>query len=478
MKSEVLSAAARRNIFLSPDALEMVLSNSDPMSFINTVLTSLSEKSIFVDKSDIMDCIAGDKILFESPKSITPKNKRMSDLTIIPGTDVSGDSTTEGKINDFANYFKNRFYSLKKIIENRRDFAGGAAPISKAIKLNRDTKIIGMVYDKKDTKNGHVMLQLEDESGTCPVFISKDSPLISEMFITDEVIGVSGKSAQKGNMFIADGIYRPDVPSGHSWIPSDSVASVAFLSDVHVGSSTFMEAQWDRMIRWLKENAYDMDLDYIVFPGDVVDGIGVFPGQESELEIADIYVQYEKLAEYLKEIPDHIKMVIHPGNHDAVRLAEPQPALSEIFRNGFDSNIMMVGNPATMKIEGRNVTSYHGKSLDDWISTVQQLTYDDPVGIMKEMAIRRHLAPLYGKKTALAPERKDYMVMDHIPDIFVTGHVHGVGIGEYKGITMINASAWQDQTEYQRMHNFNPEPAVMPIVNLGSGKLTLQNFME
>ena len=477
MREEILTAVARKNMFLSPDALEMILSNSDPMTFTNTVLTAMSQNYIWISKKDIMDFIVGDKTISEPRTPITVKNKRNSDLSVIDGTDVTGDSTCEGKINDFATYFKNRFGTLKRMIEKRRDF-GSPLPIAKALSMDRETRIIGMIYEKKETKNGHVTLSLEDESGTCTVLISKDSPNIKEMFVNDEVIGIVGKATMRGNLYIANEIVRPDIPAGNVWIPSDSCASVAFLSDVHVGSSTFLESQWKKMVAWLKENSYDMDLDYIVFPGDVVDGIGIFPGQEEELRITDIYKQYEMFAEYLKEIPDHIKMVVQPGNHDAVRLAEPQPALNEIFTGSFDSNVILTGNPVNLNIEGRTVLTYHGKSLDDWVSSVQQLTYEDPVNIMKEMLTRRHLSPMYGGKTAMAPEKKDYLVIERVPDIFVTGHVHGAGKMDHKGIKIINASAWQDQTDYQKMHNFNPDPAIMPVVHLGSGNTKMMNFMK
>ena len=232
------------------------------------------------------------------------------------------------------------------------------------------------------------------------------------------------------------------------------------------------------MIAWLKANSVKDDINYIVFPGDVVDGIGVFPDQDKELIINDIDDQYAKLAEYLKDIPDHIKMIIHPGNHDACRLAEPQPALNQRFTKGFDSNILMVGNPIYLDIEGRTVLTYHGKSMDDWIAAVQNLTYDNPLSVMKQMCVRRHLAPIYGQRNALAPEKKDYMCMELVPDIFVSGHVHGAGQEIYNGVRLINASTWQSQTEYQRQHNFNPDPGIMPVVELGSGRIRMHNFHE
>lgn len=477
MRSDVLNAAARKNLFFSPDALEMVLSNSDPMTFTNTILASLSENSMFIEKKDVLQFIGGDATIAPERKPIQVKNKKHTDISIVPGTDVTGDSTCEGKINDFVAYFKNRFHTLHRMIERRRDF-GTSVSISRAMSLGRETKIIGMVYEKKETKNGHTTIALEDETGTCTVLISKDSPCSGEMFVNDEVIGVSGKPSSRGDLFIADKIFRPDIPVNNSWVPSDSVASVAFLSDVHIGSTTFLDKEWKKMIQWLRTNAYDMDLDYLVLPGDVVDGIGIFPGQEEELIIKDIYTQYEILGEYLKEIPDHIKIVVQPGNHDAVRLAEPQPALGEVFTKGFDSNIILAGNPVNISIEGRTILSYHGKSIDDWVSSVQQLNYDDPISVMKEMLTRRHLSPMYGGKTAMAPEKKDYLIVEKIPDIFVSGHVHGAGKMDYRGIKIINASAWQDQTDYQRSHNFNPNPGIMPIVHLGTGASRMMDFTK
>ena len=68
------------------------------------------------------------------------------------------------------------------------------------------------------------------------------------------------------------------------------------------------------------------------------------------------------------------------------------------------------------------------------------------------------------------------MAMEIIPDIFVSGHVHGAGTEIYNDVRMINASTWQDQTEYQRMHNFNPEPGIMPTVHLGTGRIKMHNF--
>ncbi|MCL2712347.1 MAG: DNA-directed DNA polymerase II small subunit [Methanomassiliicoccaceae archaeon] len=473
MRTDVLKVAAQRNMFLTPDALEIILSNAEPMMFVNNILSAISKNAMFVEKNDVLNFLSGDVLKKEITEPVAPKNKSQHDISVIKGSDVTGESTCEGKVDDFSKYFMSRYNAIRDLLRNR---LGAVLPLDKALTMQREVQVIGMVSESALTKNGHRMLTLEDESGTCKVLIMKDSGRVNDIVVNDEVVGVIGSPTKDGGLLVADEIIRPSVPTNRSWLRTDSVSSVAFLSDVHVGSGTFLETRWKNMVKWLKENAKKMDLDYIVLPGDVVDGIGIFPGQQEELLIDDIHRQYSRLGEYLKEIPDHIKMVVQPGNHDACRPAEPQPALSEVFTKTFDSNVMLTANPVGLEIEGRKILTYHGRSIDDWVASVQKLSYDDSIAVMREMLERRHLAPMYGMKTALAPERKDYLVIDKVPDIFVTGHVHSADTVEYRGIRLIAASTWQDQTEYQRMHNFNPSPGVMPMVHLGTGDTIMKRF--
>jgi DNA polymerase II small subunit len=243
-----------------------------------------------------------------------------------------------------------------------------------------------------------------------------------------------------------------------------------------VGSNTFLEERWKDMISWLRLESRERDIRYMVISGDCVDGVGVFPGQEEELLIEDIIDQYKALAEHLKDVPDDVRIVMQPGNHDMVRPAEPQPALSNEVAKLFDSSVLQIGNPAYLRIEGRTILSYHGKSFDDLVSGIKGLSYNQPLKAMEEMLKRRHLAPTYGGRTPFAPERKDHLVIEEVPDIFVTGHVHGAGLSNYNGVRLINASTWQDQTSFQKMHNFVPDPAKLTLVHLGTGKMSQADF--
>ena len=111
------------------------------------------------------------------------------------------------------------------------------------------------------------------------------------------------------------------------------------------------------------------------------------------------------------------------------------------------------------------VLSYHGKSIDDFVATLRSVSIQ-PERAMQAMLERRHLAPSWGGKTPLSPEPEDNLVISTVPDIFVTGHVHGHFVGNYKGTTMVHSSTWQNQTDFQRMLGFQPKPCILTVVNL------------
>jgi DNA polymerase II small subunit len=396
--------------------------------------------------------------------------------------DITGNSTCSGCISDFSRYFQDRFARLKRLIVNRREMMG-AVPVAAISTRGGDVKAIGMVVDKSTTSKGGVIFTIEDESGRIKVLSTgaKGTPVD---IVTDEVVGVVGTTNPKRDLVYAEHIVRPEIPVRRTPHTTDRDLNIAFAGDIHVGSNTFLDTQWNHFMDFLNgrmdngngTKAILETLEAIIIPGDVVDGIGVFPGQQEELLIDDIYRQYEALAELLKDVPDHIEVIMTPGNHDAVRLAEPQPALPPDIQDMFAGKVTFVGNPTLIDIEGVKILSYHGKSIDDFVTHVQTCTYEDPVTVMKEMLKRRHLAPIYGGRTNIAPEVNDHLVIETIPDIFVTGHVHGTGVERYRGTTLINASAWQDQTNYQRSMNFVPDPAKVPIVNLRDMSIKLMDF--
>ena len=422
-----------------------------------------------------------------SPSTWHPDAKDYdSDIKIIK--DISGNSICEGKTTDFVKLFADRFDLLRNLLRSQRRELAHVIPIKRIKKSGLDEiQLIGIVEEYRTTKNGHIFLKLEDETDIINTIILKSNreafPLAGDL-ILDEIIGVTGKQSKNGDLFIVDNIIYPDVSLNNRTHKSQAPIHAAFLSDIHIGSLEFMDKQWNAFLKWINGNLGNSrqkqvagKIKYLVIPGDIVDGIGVYPNQDKELRIVDLYKQYETLAIELEKIPDHISLIIQPGNHDAVRPAEPQPAFDKNIQKLFHStDSTFIGNPAQFSLHSVEVLSYHGQSLMDFATNIQRLKYNEPVEIMKVMLQKHHLAPMYGGYTPLAPEHKDYMIIDRVPDIFVTGHVHLANLGEYRGVTLINASSWQAQTSYQKMLNFIPDPAKLPIADLQSGKVTMMDF--
>jgi DNA polymerase II small subunit len=404
--------------------------------------------------------------------------------------DITGKSLCEGKLSDFSRYFTDRLTRLRAIIKSKPEMMH-AIPISRARTKNSEVAIIGIVSKVINGEKG-ISIEVEDEDAMLQVFISKtrNPRLIKDVgaILNDEVIGVIGNvrpgRGGRGPSLYPKSIIRPPLPFRHNPSYAMQDVSAAFVSDLHLGSKTFQKTEWKRCLSFLngkhpETREVASRIKYLVFTGDIVDGIGVYPGHDEDLDITDLFLQYEAVAEDLNSLPDHIKVILAPGNHDGVRKAEPQPALPEEIQKLFDrSRVQFTGNPNTINLHGVKFLTYHGGGMDDIIPAVLGLTYEQPIGAMKEMMMRRHLAPIYGGKTPLAPEHRDYLLIDEIPDVFVTGHVHTTQIDTFHNVLMVNASCWMAQTAYQKMRDFVPDPSKLPVVRLDTLKPTLVQFGE
>jgi len=449
------------------------------------------------DKDDQIDLPSEDTQTSDIPKLVeikkvkgwNPKSKDYSsEINILK--DVTGNSTSEGTSKDFTKLFLDRYDVLRRLLRRQRRELANAIPINKIKKSGlKDIQLVGIIKDVRTTKNGHKLIEIEDETDTATcIALKTDRELLAmaNEVILDEIVGLKGQLSKNGDLIVIKSIVFPDVSIQNARHRSETPVCAAFLSDIHIGSKQFMEEEWAGFLKWINGevgNSRQKDvasrIKYLVIPGDVVDGIGIYPDQESELSITDVYRQYEVLAEQLQLIPEHISIIMQPGNHDAVRPAEPQPTFEKEIQNLFSNNdITFVGNPCYFSLNGVEILSYHGQSLLDFATNIQHLKYNEPVEIMKTMLKKHHLAPTYGGYTPLAPEHSDYMVIDKVPDIFVTGHVHLATIGEYRGVTLINASSWQSQTSYQKMLNFIPDSAKLPIVDLKTSNVTMMDFSK
>jgi DNA polymerase II small subunit len=445
-----------------PASMEDLKKDSDePETYVNEVIAEASET------------IKDTKIKFKRNEQ---KSNVTYDFKIIQ--DTSKKSYTSGELENLVAYFKSRYEKLANILSKRPDLRN-YTKINDIDDSQDSLTLILMVREIRTSKNGHKIIEFEDDTGEISVlFSNKNDELFreAETLVRDEVVGVIANKSDDPKFAFGQQIIKPGVLR----VPDKEMDfGIVFLSDVHIGSLTFLEDAFQKFIDWInceygdeEQRKVAEDVKYLIIGGDIVDGIGVYPNQDKELAIKDITEQYNEAARFLGNIRSDIKIIIAPGNHDASRVAEPQPAVPEEYAKALYEldNVEFISNPGVVSLDGINVLIYHGRSFDDLVMAIKDFEYERSDVIMKELLQKRHLAPIYGERTPLASELEDYLVIDEVPDIFHTGHIHINSYRRYKGIHMINSGTFQTQTEFQKIYNINPTPAEVPIIHKGKYK--------
>jgi len=209
---------------------------------------------------------------------------------------------------------------------------------------------------------------------------------------------------------------------------------------------------------------------------------------EEDLDIPDIYKQYEMASSLIKKIPKHIQIIICPGNHDAMRIAEPQPVFyKDMAKPLWDlENVLLVSNPAIVTIhksdqfEGFKILLYHGYSFTYYADSIESIRSAGGVSrsdiIMKFLLKRRHLAPTHTSNLYIPETQYDPLVISTIPDFFVTGHVHTYSASTYRNITCLNCSCWITKTPFQEKMGIEPSPARILVSNLQTREIKVMKF--
>lgn len=385
---------------------------------------------------------------------------------------------TEG----FERLFRDRYQRLISIVRERLDAKSiETVSASKNIPPGKKIKVAGLLADRSSRRGG-VELRVDDPTGTIRA-VCQDGPVEKAALEVplDSLVVLEVSRSKSGQLF-TDSVVLPDIPGGRRAVSGSHRAYAVLLSDLHIGSRMFLADDFRRFLKWVNGGLGDEDVvsrvKYLVIAGDLVDGVGVYPGQEFQLAERDPKKQYEMSADLLKQVPGNIQIVVSPGNHDAVRQALPQPAVAVDMAESLYAmdNVRWVGDPAYLKLGGVTFLIYHGKSLDDVIATTPNLAYDKPTDAMKLLLKARHLAPTYGKRTALSPELRDYMVVDTVPDVFHVGHVHTYGELMYRGTLLVNSGTWQAQTNFQSNMGLEPTPSIIPVLELSSLSVIRRNF--
>jgi DNA polymerase II small subunit len=463
--------------FIERNLLEQLLKASEPAKEIANQPLEQSVRPILEDQT--LQVTEG-KISFHP-------YAREVDASIQIIEDPGAELSSSGTIEDYLGYFQDRFKRIEKLLRQRIDVRS-ATSILDALRAQANTrlKIIGMLTEKRESKQ-KMILTVEDLKASATVLVPQNAALELQkkvqLLLLDQVVCISVVKT-RSNLLIAEDIIFPDVAQRPQHKAQEPIYA-ALTSDMHIGSTKFTREAFSRFILWLngkygneKMREIAGRIKYVLIAGDIVDGVGVYPNQIKELAVKDVHKQYKLAAKYLEQIPDYIEVIIIPGNHDAPRKALPQPAIANAFLEPLQESrkVYSLGDPCYLDLHGVEILMYHGRSLDDIVSTVPDMTHSHPEKAMRLLLQSRHLAPLYGGKTPLSPENKDFLVIERVPDIFHVGHVHALEYGNYRGVLAVNSGCWQEQTDYMRRNGFTPTPAKVPVVNLQTLEVTVVPF--
>ena len=528
-KNELISYLFSKNILLSPKIVSFI-DNSINFNILKEFILEKESNLDLINEKDILSLFENnfidnnsnnnnyDNASHNSNSSKSTQNEGTnSEVNFLSGESVNKydnlsssntnvqviynyrDYIKKREVNDFRLYLNKRYKAIAEILM-KRDLPALSSinKIYNNLTASDEISIIGIVYSIDKTKNGHYIIELEDPTGKSKVLINKnreDVCSLGKEIVLDEIIAVTGVAGK--DIFFANKIYFPDIPVNKELKKSQDEVYVAFISDLQIGSNRFMHSDFRRFLMWMKgelgsseQKRIGRKTKYLFVVGDLIDGVGVYPGQKEELEIVDIYEQYKKAAEYLSQVPEDVHIIIIPGNHDAVRISDPQPPILKRFAPDLYKmkNITLVSSPGIVRIHqskkfpGFDVLMYHGFSIFYYADTVEKLR--DAGGgdradlVLKFLLQKRHLAPSHGSNLYIPDTRGDAMVIEKVPDILVCGHVHRANAIIYRGVSIISGSCWDGISEYSLKFGGNPSPGRVPVLDLKTRNVKMMKFVQ
>ncbi|MHA2177330.1 MAG: metallophosphoesterase [Candidatus Thorarchaeota archaeon] len=511
-----MTASVRRNVLrlliesglqITPDALEYLLDQASPMDTVAIIL-KVEDHPQVISRTYVGSLVEGSLWDYRVEKN--------------PEQDLVG---SEGTVEDFLRLFRDRFSRIKKIYMKRIDTQNAVSPYTAKLRkesakarkaMSREGMrtsarpsqvVLGVVKEKNLSRSKNVIVELEHVENVvkgdrmeqlystiiCVVpatregFKGQKLAEKANSLLLDEVVCISGFVDEEARM-IADDVIFPDIPTARPAGRAKRDVYAAFISDIHCGSKEFLEDEFDTFIDWMNGRGVEegdkhlvKNIRYLFIAGDIVDGISVYPSQRYNLKVTSIHDQYELFASKIRNLPKQVKVFCIPGNHDAARQALPKPPISPEFADSLyklGDRITMLGDPSQVIVEGVNVLMTHGDSLDDLVTNIPGASYAEPATPMKELLKKRHLVPLYGGKTELAPLPRDWMVIDTPPDVVHFGHAHHNAVDNYRGVQIINSGTFQAQTDFMRKQGVVPTPGIVTVLNLKTGQPDIKFFYD
>ena len=216
-QKEVVSFFLKNNIFISPDLISEITTKTNLDELYNLISNKITSSEFLLLNKDIYNILPNKKILdvnwleFERSKVLSEKDrdskiyykfidyfnesedKKESDIKILFSYK---EESKKRDVQDFVLFFNSRYKALEGMLKNRPELQN-IMSINRILskKEKESVSLIGLVDDKKITKNNNIILRLEDQTGSINILINKNKADLVNMakdIVLDEVVGITG----------------------------------------------------------------------------------------------------------------------------------------------------------------------------------------------------------------------------------------------------------------------------------------------
>ena len=260
------------------DALDLLLDHRQPLVVSRELIERAGAASPFVTREMV------ETVLAEGPDGAAGLTLRTHDPRVAilapPATGFhlinegySGPVVSDSPLVAYSALFHSRYRALARMVRGRPELEN-LRPVREIRTSEGPTSIIGMVRDIRETvQRHHLILTLDDETGSLEVLVPKDSPGSRSPFLPDEVVGVRlefSKEPRRLPRVVA--VERPEVPRNRVLGRSRRPVRALFLSDLHLGSRSFLSENWGHLVDFLAgrgpQGALASSVEYVVVAGD------------------------------------------------------------------------------------------------------------------------------------------------------------------------------------------------------------------
>jgi DNA polymerase II small subunit len=230
-------------------------------------------------------------------------------------------------------------------------------------------------------------------------FQEKNLSLLDQT-VLDEVIGLVCEAG--GDGIVVSNIIWPDIPLKRDVTQAKEDVFCLFISDLHMDSEKFNHESYKKFLSWLNQVKYD---NFYIF---------VLGGVSSKIS---------DMKDFFSKLPEKSERIFLRGEDD--------PEFSDMLN---------ITDPSLIKIDNITLLLSHGGFLEKYSKIWPNL---QPEKIMLNLLKKRHIDPVFDSCTKIFDQ--DYFVLDTVPDIFASGHLHSPGILNYKSTTIISNGSFLTQ---------------------------------